>query len=228
MPGIGKDTTVRDLSSIAILGAGTMGAGIAYNCLTSGFSVHLLDNDEAGLERGATTIRKLFEGGVARGKISEEKMADGIGRLNTTTDYAGIANADLVIEAVFENLAIKKEVFEKLDAVCKDGAILATNTSTLDVDAIAGATRRPHDVIGLHFFSPAHIMRLLEIVRGAETSSEVIATSLALAKRLRKIGVVVGNCFRFCRQSHAVQLRPREPVPVAGGRGAGTNRSGTV
>jgi 3-hydroxyacyl-CoA dehydrogenase len=197
VPGIGKDTTVRDLSSIAVLGAGTMGAGIAYNCLTSGFNVHLLDNDEAGLERGATTIRKLFEGGVARGKISEDKMAEGIGRLNTTTDYAGIADADLVIEAVFENLAIKKEVFEKLDAVCKDGAILATNTSTLDVDAIAGATSRPHDVIGLHFFSPAHIMRLLEIVRGAETSGEVIATSLALAKRLRKIGVVVGNCFGF-------------------------------
>jgi len=197
VPGIGKDTTVRDLSSIAVLGAGTMGAGIAYNCLTSGFNVHLLDNDDAGLERGAATIRKLFEGGVARGKISEEKMAEGIGRLNTTTDYDGIADADLVIEAVFENLAIKKEVFEKLDSVCKDGAILATNTSTLDVDAIAGATRRPHDVIGLHFFSPAHIMRLLEIVRGAETSGEVIATSLALAKRLRKIGVVVGNCFGF-------------------------------
>ena len=124
-------------------------------------------------------------------------MAEGLGRLSTTTDYAGIADADLVIEAVFENLAVKKEVFEKLDAVCKDGTILATNTSTLDVDAIAGATRRPHDVIGLHFFSPAHIMRLLEIVRGTATSAEVIATSLALAKRLRKIGVVVGNCFGF-------------------------------
>ncbi len=197
VPGIGKDTTVRDLRSVAVLGAGTMGAGIAYNCLTSGYKVHLLDNDEAGLERGATTIRKLFEGGVARGKINEEKMAEGLGRLSTTTDYAGIADADLVIEAVFENLAVKKEVFEKLDAVCKDGTILATNTSTLDVDAIAGATRRPHDVIGLHFFSPAHIMRLLEIVRGSATSAEVIATSLALAKRLRKIGVVVGNCFGF-------------------------------
>lgn len=197
VPGIDKDTTVRDISSVAVLGAGTMGAGIAYNCLTSGYNVHLLDNDDAGLERGTTTIRKLFEGGVARGKISEARMAEGIDRLNTTTDYAGVANADIVIEAVFENLAIKKQVFEKLDSVCKDGAILATNTSTLDVDAIAGATRRPHDVIGLHFFSPAHIMRLLEIVRGAETSGEVIATSLALAKRLRKIGVVVGNCFGF-------------------------------
>jgi 3-hydroxyacyl-CoA dehydrogenase len=197
VPGIGKDTAARDINTVAILGAGTMGAGIAYNCLTAGYSVHLLDNDEEGLQRGATTIRKLYEGGVARGKISEEKMTDGVGRLSTTNDYADIGDADLVIEAVFENLAIKKEVFEKLDSVCKAGAILATNTSTLDVDAIAAATKRPQDVIGLHFFSPAHIMRLLEIVRGAETSNEVIATSLALAKRLRKIGAVVGNCFGF-------------------------------
>ena len=150
-----------------------------------------------GLERGATTIRKLFEGGVARGKISEEKMAQGIERLSITTDYGDIGDADLVIEAVFENMTVKKEVFEKLDSVCKAGAILATNTSTLDVDEIAGVTERPQDVIGLHFFSPAHIMRLLEIVRGAATSAKVIATSLALAKRLRKIGVIVGNCFGF-------------------------------
>ena len=197
VPGIGKDTAVTAINTVAILGAGTMGAGIAYNCLTTGYAVHLLDNNEEGLERGATTIRKLFEGGVARGKISEEKMAEGIERLNITTDYGDIGDADLVIEAVFENMTVKKEVFEKLDSVCKAGAILATNTSTLDVDEIAGATKRPQDVIGLHFFSPAHIMRLLEIVRGAATSAEVIATSLALAKRLRKIGVVVGNCFGF-------------------------------
>jgi 3-hydroxyacyl-CoA dehydrogenase len=197
VPGVGKDTAVREINTVAILGAGTMGAGIAYNCLTAGYAVYLLDNNAEGLDRGATTIRKLYEGGVARGKISEEKMNDGIGRLSTTEDYGDIADADLIIEAVFENMAIKKEVFEKLDSVCKDGAILATNTSTLDVDAIASATKRPQDVIGLHFFSPAHIMRLLEIVRGAETSNEVIATSLALAKRLRKIGAVVGNCFGF-------------------------------
>ena len=197
VPGIGKDTAVRELNTVAVLGAGTMGAGIAYNCLTAGYTVQLLDNNEEGLQRGATTIRKLYEGGIARGKISEEKMADGISRLSTTEDYGDIGDADLVIEAVFENMAIKKEVFEKLDSVCKAGAILATNTSTLDVDAIASATNRPQDVIGLHFFSPAHIMRLLEIVRGAETSNEVTATSLVLAKRLRKIGVVVGNCFGF-------------------------------
>lgn len=197
VPGIGKETSTRDLKSVAVLGAGTMGAGIAYSCLGAGFAVHLLDNDADGLERGASTIRKLYEGGVARGKIGKQDMADGLARLDTTDDYADVRDADLVIEAVFENLAVKKEVFEKLDAVCKKGAILATNTSTLDIDAIAGATKRPDDVIGLHFFSPAHIMRLLEIVRGAKTPKEVIATSLALAKRLGKIGVVVGNCFGF-------------------------------
>jgi 3-hydroxyacyl-CoA dehydrogenase len=197
VPGVGKDTSARTINTVAVLGAGTMGAGIAYNCLTAGYTVQLLDNNEEGLQKGAATIQKLYEGGVARGKISEEKMTDGVGRLNTTQDYEDIGDADLVIEAVFENMAIKKEVFEKLDSVCKTGAVLATNTSTLDVDAIANATKRPQDVIGLHFFSPAHIMRLLEIVRGAETSNEVIATSLALAKRLRKIGVVVGNCFGF-------------------------------
>ena len=129
--GIGKDTSVRTIDRVAILGAGTMGAGIAYNCLSAGYTVQLLDNDEEGLERGAATIRKLYEGGVARGKISEEKMAEGAGRLSTTRDYGDIGDADLVIEAVFENLAIKKEVFEKLDSVCKAGAVLATNTSTI-------------------------------------------------------------------------------------------------
>jgi len=195
--GVGKDTKLRPVNSVAVLGAGTMGAGIAYNCLTAGYTVCLLDNDGKGLDRGVETIQGLFEGGVARGKISAEKMADGIGRLTSTSDYGDIGNADLVIEAVFENLAIKKDVFQELDSVCREGAILATNTSTLDVDAIANVTGRPQDVIGLHFFSPAHIMRLLEIVRGENTSNEVIASSLAVAKRLRKIGVVVGNCFGF-------------------------------
>lgn len=197
VPGIGKDTAAREIKTVAVLGAGTMGAGIAYSCLNAGYGVHLLDNDPQGLERGAATIRKLYEGGVARGKISEEEMADGIGRFDTTDKYADLGDADLVVEAVFERLAIKKEVFGKLDESCRKGAILATNTSTLDIDKIAAATKRPEDVIGLHFFSPAHVMRLLEIVRGAKTSKEVVASSLALAKKLGKIGVVVGNCFGF-------------------------------
>jgi 3-hydroxyacyl-CoA dehydrogenase len=197
IPGLARDTPLREIHKIAVLGAGTMGAGIAYSCLCSGFVVHLLDNDEAGLKRGSDLIQKLYEGGVARGKISENDAREGIARLSTGTDYADVADADLVIEAVFEDMSIKKEVFAKLDKVCKQDAILASNTSTLDIDEIASATGRPQDVIGLHFFSPAHIMRLLEIVRGGKTEMNVIATSLALAKRLGKIGVVVGNCFGF-------------------------------
>ncbi len=197
VPGIGKDGKKRDINSIAVIGAGTMGAGIGYGSLNAGCELILIDNNDEGLERGRKTIQRLYQAGVERGKVSNAQMEEGLGRLTTSQDYEDLRDVDLVIEAVFENMAIKKEVFGKLDAICKKGAILATNTSTLDVDEIARATKRPEDVIGLHFFSPAHIMRLLEIVRGTETSAEVVASSLALAKRLGKIGVVVGNCFGF-------------------------------
>ena len=197
VPGVTKETTRRDINSIAVIGAGTMGAGIAYSCLNAGCELVLLDNNDEGLQRGEATVRGLYEGGVDRGKINKAQMADGLDRFRISQSYDDLSDVDLVIEAVFENMAVKREVFGKLDAVCKRGAILATNTSTLDVDEIARATKRPEDVIGLHFFSPAHIMRLLEIVRGTETSAEVIASSLTLAKRLGKIGVVVGNCFGF-------------------------------
>ncbi len=197
IPGLDKTTPTRDIRKISVLGAGTMGAGIAYNCLSAGYRVHLLDNDDAGLDRGKAMIQSLYEGGVKRGKISEAGAHEGLARLSTSTSYDEVADADLVIEAVFEDMSIKKTVFAKLNEVCKKGAILASNTSTLNIDEIAAATSRPQDVIGLHFFSPAHIMRLLEIVRGEKTGDEVIATSLALAKRLSKIGVVVGNCFGF-------------------------------
>lgn len=163
-----RTCSINSINSVGVIGAGTMGAGIAYSCLSAGLTVVLLDSNGEGLER-----------------------------FSVSQDYDALADVDLVIEAVFENMAIKKAVFDKLDQACKRGAILATNTSTLDVDEIAASTDRPRDVIGLHFFSPAHIMRLLEIVRGAKTSDDVIATSLALAKRLRKIGVVVGNCNGF-------------------------------
>jgi 3-hydroxyacyl-CoA dehydrogenase len=197
VPGIGKETPIRDIAAVAVIGAGTMGAGIAYACLLAGCTVRLLDNNADGLQRGEDSIRGLYEGGVKRGKISAADMQAGLARLQTGNDYSKLSDTDLVIEAAFENLAIKKEIFTKLDAVCRPGAILATNTSTLDVDSIAEVTARPADVVGLHFFSPAHIMRLLEIVRGDKTSPDVIATSLQLAKRLGKIGVVVGNCFGF-------------------------------
>jgi 3-hydroxyacyl-CoA dehydrogenase len=174
-----------------------MGAGIAYSCLGAGYEVHLFDIDAKGLERGNATLGKLFDAGIARGKFTAADAENAMARLASGTEIAAAADADLVIEAVFESLSIKQEVFQKLGEICKADAILATNTSTLDVDAIAAASGRPEQVIGLHFFSPAHIMRLLEIVRGRETSDEVIATSLALAKALGKIGVVVGNCFGF-------------------------------
>lgn len=197
VPGIGKDIPGRDLKTVAVIGAGTMGAGIAYSCLSSGFDVTLLDNNKDGLARGVKTIEGLYAGGVDRGKISEADMQRGLERFSSSQSYDGIADVDIVIEAVFESMAIKKDVFGALDKVMKPGAILATNTSTLSVDEIAAATTRPQDVIGLHFFSPAHIMRLLEIVRGEQTADDVIVSSLSLAKKLRKVGVVVGNCFGF-------------------------------
>jgi 3-hydroxyacyl-CoA dehydrogenase len=197
VPGIEKDTPRRELNKVAVIGAGTMGAGIAYNCLTSGMEVTLLDNNDEGLQRGDQTIRNLYAGGVERGKVAEADMEAGLARFSTSQDYEDIADVDIVIEAVFESMAVKREVFGALDKALKPGAILASNTSTLSIDEIAAATNRPEDVIGLHFFSPAHIMRLLEIVRGQKTAKDVIATSLDLAKKLRKIGVVVGNCFGF-------------------------------
>jgi 3-hydroxyacyl-CoA dehydrogenase len=197
VPGLDLATSVRDIQKISILGAGTMGAGIAYACLSAGYQVHLLDSNDAGLKRGTEIIRALFDGGVKRGKIGASDAQQGINRLTTSTGYDPVADADLVIEAVFEDMSIKQQVFSRLDQVCKASAILATNTSTLDIDQIAAATKRPRDVIGLHFFSPAHIMRLLEIVRGTATADDVIVSALALSKRLSKIGVVVGNCFGF-------------------------------
>ena len=197
VPGIDKSTPVRELNKMAVIGAGTMGAGIAYAGLTTGFDVTLIDNSEEGLARGDKTVRGLYSGGVERGKITAEDMQAGLDRFATSQGYEDIADVDIVIEAVFESMAVKREVFGALDEVLKPGAILASNTSTLSIDEIAAATDRPADVIGLHFFSPAHIMRLLEIVRGEMTGDDVIATSLALAKRMRKIGVVVGNCPGF-------------------------------
>lgn len=196
-PGVSAAAVGPEIRHIAVIGAGTMGAGIAYSCIGAGFQVTVLDNDEAGLARGQNTIERLYEGGVARGKVSPAMAKDGLGRLTTSNDYDALASSDLVIEAVFESMAVKQKVFARLDQVCGPDTILATNTSTLDVDRIAAATGRPEKVIGTHFFSPAHIMRLLEIVRGEATGDPIIVSALALAKRLRKVGVVVGNCFGF-------------------------------
>ncbi len=192
-----KDTVKRDINSVGIIGAGTMGAGIAINFLNAGIPVTILEVTREGLDRGLAMVRKNYETLVRKGRLSEDRLEELMALITGTLDYADMGNVDLVIEAVFENMDIKKEVFSKLDEVCKQGAILASNTSSLDLDEIAEVTRRPQDVIGLHFFAPANVMALLEIVRGARTSKDVIATTMTLSKTIGKIGVLVGVCFGF-------------------------------
>ena len=191
-----------------MIGAGTMGAGIAVALLDAGIPTSLVETDQAALDRGLARIAAIYDGQVKKGRISESERDRRLSRLRPTLDYEAIATSDVVIEAVFESMPVKREVFHALDRVMKPGAILATNTSTLDVDAIAAFTRRPSDVLGLHFFSPANVMRLLEVVRGRETSPEVLATGLALAKKLRKVAVVAGRVRRIHRQPDARRLRP--------------------
>ncbi|MGV7206452.1 3-hydroxyacyl-CoA dehydrogenase NAD-binding domain-containing protein [Oxalobacteraceae bacterium A2-2] len=197
VPDLPAETPLREIRSAAVVGAGLMGTGIAMNFLGAGIPVTLLDTSHDALERGQAAIRQHYESSVRKGKLSQEKLERALSLLRTTLDYGAIAQADIAVEAVFEDMDLKQAVFRQLDAVMKPGAILATNTSTLDVDRIAAATARPQDVIGLHFFSPAHVMKLLEIVRGARTGNEVLATALALSKKLRKTGVVSRVCDGF-------------------------------
>ncbi len=187
----------RRVERVAVLGAGTMGTGIAVSCVTRGFHVTLMDLDVKALEAGVARLQSTLDGAVQKGRLAAAAAADARARLSQTTDLNDASSADLIIEAVFESMSVKQDVFRKLDAVCKPGAVLATNTSTLDVDAIAASTSRPQDVLGMHFFSPANVMRLVEIVRGRDTSASTLATALAVTQRIGKIGVVVGNCFGF-------------------------------
>ncbi len=197
IPGVARDTASHDINSVGVVGAGTMGSGITIACLDAGLAVTLLETNEEALNRGLEYIAKHYQRSVEKGRISQEK-AEGLQEaLSGTLDFNMMSDVDLVIEAVFEDLAIKKSVFERLDKVCKAGAILASNTSTLDLNEIAQTTSRPADVIGLHFFSPANQMRLLEIIRGDATGPEIIKSALQLAKRIRKVPVVVGVCFGF-------------------------------
>ncbi|MGV8892458.1 MAG: 3-hydroxyacyl-CoA dehydrogenase NAD-binding domain-containing protein [Burkholderiaceae bacterium] len=191
------DTPVRTIHSVAVIGAGTMGGGIAMNFANAGIPVTILEMQQEALDKGLATIRKNYENTVKKGKLSPEKCAQRIGLIQGTLSYAEIGQADIVIEAVFENMDVKETVFKKLDAVMKQGAILASNTSTLDINRIAGFTQRPQDVIGTHFFSPANVMKLLEIVRGAKTGKDVLATVMGLAKKIKKTGVVSGVCDGF-------------------------------
>jgi 3-hydroxyacyl-CoA dehydrogenase len=197
IPGIDAGTVARKIERVAIIGAGTMGGGIAMNFLNAGIPVTILETTQEALDKGLATIRRNYEGTVKKGKLTPEKMQQTLALLASTLSYDDIAQADLVIEAVFEDIAVKQAVFEKLDACMKPGAILATNTSTLDVDRIAGFTRRPQDVVGLHFFSPANVMKLLEVVRGAKTAPDVVLTVIQAAKKIRKTAVVSGVCDGF-------------------------------
>ena len=192
-----KDTPLIPIKKVGILGAGTMGGGIAMNFLSAGIPVTIVEREQAPLERGVGIIRKNYERTAAKGRMTAEQVEGAMGLLTPTLDYDDLADCDLVIEAVFENMGVKKEVFRKLDGIVKDGAILASNTSYLNVNEMAAETKRPEFVIGLHFFSPANIMRLLEIVRGAKTSHSVLATCMALSKQIRKIAVVAGVCPGF-------------------------------
>ncbi len=197
IPDVPKDTPLIPISKVGMLGAGTMGAGISMALVNAGIPVVLMDQSQEWLDKGMGIISKNYASTVKKGRLSQEQMDKRMAMITPSLSYDDFAGVDLVIEAVFEEMGLKKEIFGKLDKVCKPDAIMATNTSTLDVDEIAAATSRPEQVIGLHFFSPAHIMRLLEIVRGKKTSKSVIATSMDLAKRIRKIGVLVGVCHGF-------------------------------
>jgi 3-hydroxyacyl-CoA dehydrogenase len=192
-----KDTQKRAVETIGIIGGGTMGGGIAMSFANAGIPVTLIEVNDEALARGLSIVDKNYAGSVKRGKLSEEKAAQCRALITGSTDYGDLANADLVIEAVFEDPELKKEIFARLDSVCKPGAILATNTSYQNVDEIAAATKRPEDVIGLHFFSPANIMRLLEVVRAEKTADEVLATCMALAKKIGKVPVMSGVCYGF-------------------------------
>jgi len=191
------DTPVRDIKSVAVIGAGTMGGGISMNFLNAGVPVKILEMKQEALDKGIAIIEQNYQAQVKKGKLKEDKMAERLALLSTTLNYEDLKDADLVIEAVFEDMGVKETVFKKLDEVMKPGAILASNTSTLDVNGIAHFTQRPHDVVGLHFFSPANVMKLLEVVRGADTAKDVMATVMGVAKKIKKTAVVSGVCDGF-------------------------------
>ena len=197
LPGLPGDTPLRPIARVGVIGAGTMGGGITMNFLNAGIPVVLLEMKQEALDKGVGIIRKNYENSMKKGKLKPEQLDQRMGLLTPTLAYGDFADVDLVIEAVFENMDVKAQVFSTLDEVCKPGAILASNTSYLNLDQIAGFTKRPQDVIGLHFFSPANVMRLLEIVRGAQTAPDVLATCMALAKTIKKIAVVSGVCDGF-------------------------------
>ncbi|MBF9265634.1 3-hydroxyacyl-CoA dehydrogenase NAD-binding domain-containing protein, partial [Paracidovorax cattleyae] len=197
IPDVPSDTPRREIRKVGVIGAGTMGGGISMNFLNAGIPVTILETKQEALDRGLATIRKNYEAQVAKGKLKQDKYEQRMALLTPTLSYDDLKDVDLVIEAVFEEMGVKETVFKKLDEVARPGAILASNTSTLDVDQIAAFTKRPQDVVGMHFFSPANVMKLLEVVRGKETAKDVLATVMALAKKIKKTAVVSGVCDGF-------------------------------
>lgn len=195
--GIADDVKPRTIQKVGVLGAGTMGGGIAMNFLSAGIPVTIVEMAQEALDRGTGVIRKNYEASAAKGRFTTEQVEGAMGLLNPTLDFGALADCDLVIEAVYENMDVKKEIFTKLDQTVKQGAILASNTSYLNIDEIAAVTSRPQDVVGLHFFSPANVMKLLEVVRGAKTADDVLVTAMQLAKRIKKVAVVAGVCYGF-------------------------------
>ena len=223
IPDVPKDTPTLPIESAGVIGCGTMGGGISMCFLNVGIPVTVLEMDQEALDRGIGVIKKNYDIQVKRGRMTEDDVAKRMSLLTGTTDFNDFAKADVVIEAIYENLDVKKETFAKLDGVAKQGAILASNTSALDIDQIAAATSRPESVIGLHFFSPANVMRLLEVVRGAKTSKEIIATSMKLGKTLKKVAVLSGNApgfignrmlARYTRQAGEMILQGATPYQV--------------
>jgi 3-hydroxyacyl-CoA dehydrogenase len=197
IPDVPEDTPLRPIRSAAVLGFGTMGGGIAMSFANAGIPVTVYEKDRAALDRGLAACRANWEASAKKGRLASGEVERRLALMTPTLDFNALAGADLVIEAVYEDMVVKQDVFARLDAVVKRGAILATNTSTLDVDQIAAATSRPQDVIGMHFFSPANVMRLLEVVRAKKTGKDVLASVMALARRLKKVAVVSGVCDGF-------------------------------
>ncbi len=195
--GIPEDTKPRTIKKVGVLGAGTMGGGISMNFLSAGIPVTIVEMAQDALDRGTGVIRKNYEASAAKGRFTTDQVEQAMGLLTPTLDFGDLADCDLVIEAVYENMDVKKEIFTRLDQTVKQGAILASNTSYLNIDDIAAVTSRPQDVVGLHFFSPANVMKLLEVVRGAKTAPDVLVTAMQLAKRIKKVAVVAGVCYGF-------------------------------
>jgi len=218
--GIPEDIQLRDIKRVGVIGAGTMGGGISMNFLSAGIPVTIVEMQQEALDRGTGVMRKNYEGSAAKGRIKPEQVDQAMGLLKPTLALEDLADCDLVIEAVYESMDVKKDVFGKLDKICKPGAILASNTSYLDIDEIAASTSRPQDVLGLHFFSPANVMKLLEIVRGEKTADDVLATAMAVSKKIRKVAVIAGVCHGFIgnrmlmpRQVEAMKLLMEGATP---------------